>query len=199
MNRICTINRCMKLQLHSAHYCPPYGTGTDFSFDLSDLSLWGASSFLLVFSVSISWLRLRPQILMSSLLKFLFHSGLQARIAFLTVVWTPTDNVCCSPTSKKPWKRQDTRVIKTGDFRDFPGDPVVETPPSNAGYMGSIPGQEIKILHTVGQQSPSAAVKTQHSQIQSINQSINLKKPLNNWGLQPSCGGQILALPLPTL
>ena len=128
MNRICTINRCMKLQLHSAHYCPPYGTGTDFSFDLSDLSLWGASSFLLVFSVSISWLRLRPQILMSSLLKFLFHSGLQARIAFLTVVWTPTDNVCCSPTSKKPWKRQDTRVIKTGDFRDFPGDPVVETP-----------------------------------------------------------------------
>jgi len=111
-----------------------------------------------------------------------------------------TMSVAAQP-QKSPEKRQDTRVIKTGDFRDFPGDPVVKNPPSNAGDVGSIPSHEIKILHAVGQQSPSTAVKTQHSQIQSINHSINLKKKKNpnNWGLQPSCGDQILALPLPTL
>ena len=86
-----------------------------------------------------------------------------------------TMSVAAQP-QKSPEKRQDTRVIKTGDFRDFPGDPVVKNPPSNAGDVGSIPSHEIKILHAVGQQSPSTAVKTQHSQIQSINHSINLKK-----------------------
>ena len=86
-----------------------------------------------------------------------------------------TMSVAAQP-QKSPEKRQDTRVIKTGDFRDFPGDPVVKNPPSNAGDVGSIPSHEIKILHAVGQQSPSTAVKTQHSQIQSINHSINWKK-----------------------
>jgi hypothetical protein len=32
-------------------------------------------------------------------------------------------------------------------FRDFSGSLVVETPPSNAGSAGSIPGQEAKIPH----------------------------------------------------
>ena len=31
--------------------------------------------------------------------------------------------------------------------RDFPGDPVVKTSPSNAGGAGSIPGQGVKIPH----------------------------------------------------
>ena len=31
--------------------------------------------------------------------------------------------------------------------RDFPGGPVVKTPPSNAGAAGSIPGQGAKIPH----------------------------------------------------
>ena len=31
--------------------------------------------------------------------------------------------------------------------RDFPGDPVVKTSPSNAGGASSIPGQEAKIPH----------------------------------------------------
>ena len=31
-------------------------------------------------------------------------------------------------------------------FREFPGGPVVKTPPSNAGLVGSIPGQGTKVL-----------------------------------------------------
>ena len=50
--------------------------------------------------------------------------------------------------------------------QDFPGDPVVENQPSkeiiknlpsNAGDMGSIPGQGTKIPHTAGQLSSTAA------------------------------------------
>ena len=37
--------------------------------------------------------------------------------------------------------------------RDFPGGPMVKKPPSNAGDVGSIPGQGTKIPHGVGQQS----------------------------------------------
>ena len=33
--------------------------------------------------------------------------------------------------------------------RDFPGDPVVKTSPSNAGAAGSIPGQGAKIPHVL--------------------------------------------------
>ena len=34
--------------------------------------------------------------------------------------------------------------------RDFPGSPVVETSPSNAGVVGSIPGRGAKIPHASG-------------------------------------------------
>ena len=40
---------------------------------------------------------------------------------------------------------------------DFPGDPVVKNPPSNAGGEGSIPDQGTKIPHAAGQPSPCAA------------------------------------------
>ena len=43
---------------------------------------------------------------------------------------------------------------KYTNFRDFPGGPVVKNPPSNAGHMGSIPGQGTKIPHATGQLSP---------------------------------------------
>ena len=39
---------------------------------------------------------------------------------------------------------------------DFPGGPVVKNPPSNAGYVGSIPGQGTKIPYAAGQLSPRA-------------------------------------------
>ena len=34
-------------------------------------------------------------------------------------------------------------------FTDFPGGPVVKTPPSNAGGAGSIPGQRAKVPHAL--------------------------------------------------
>ena len=34
-----------------------------------------------------------------------------------------------------------------GQDRDFPGGPVVKTQPSNAGVVGSIPGQGTEISH----------------------------------------------------
>ena len=37
---------------------------------------------------------------------------------------------------------------------DFPGGPVIENLPSNAGDPGSIPGQVTKIPHATGQPSP---------------------------------------------
>ena len=40
------------------------------------------------------------------------------------------------------------------EHRDFPGGPVVQNPPSNAGDVGSIPAWGTKILHAVGQLSP---------------------------------------------
>ena len=36
---------------------------------------------------------------------------------------------------------------------DFPGGPVVKNLPYNAGDVGSIPGQGMKILHVLGQLS----------------------------------------------
>ena len=42
------------------------------------------------------------------------------------------------------------KLERTGDF---PGGPVVENPPSNAGDVGSIPGRGTKIPHAVGQLS----------------------------------------------
>ena len=44
--------------------------------------------------------------------------------------------------------------------RDFPGGPVVKTPPCNAGL---IPGQGTKISHVVGQLSLSATTREEKS------------------------------------
>ena len=45
--------------------------------------------------------------------------------------------------------------IKTR-YGDFPGGLVVKNPPSNAGDVGSIPGQGTKIPHAAGKLSPCA-------------------------------------------
>ena len=47
--------------------------------------------------------------------------------------------------------------------RDFPGGPVVKNLPSNAGDVGSITGQGIKIPHATGQLSPHALEPTHHN------------------------------------
>ena len=48
--------------------------------------------------------------------------------------------------------------IKIGE-RDFPSGPVVKSPPSNAGFAGSIPGQGTKIPHAVGLLSPRSTTR----------------------------------------
>ena len=42
--------------------------------------------------------------------------------------------------------------------RDFPGDPVVKNPPSDAGNLGLIPGLGNKIPHAMGHLSPWNAI-----------------------------------------
>ena len=62
--------------------------------------------------------------------------------------------------------------IKLSQMRDFPGGPMIQNPPSNAGNVGSIPGQETKMPHAEGQLSPRtpqlgsprAITKTPHRQ-----------------------------------
>ena len=51
---------------------------------------------------------------------------------------------------------QNNLLFKNEGEGDFPGGPVVENPPSNAGDAGSIPGQGTKIPHALGQLSPCA-------------------------------------------
>ena len=50
-------------------------------------------------------------------------------------------------------------LSKTQMGRYFSGNPVVMTPLSNAGGMGSIPGQGTEISHAVGQLSPHASTR----------------------------------------
>ena len=48
---------------------------------------------------------------------------------------------------------QDIKIIKQtnqNNPRDFPGGPVVQSPPSKEEDMGSIPGWEAKIPHPWG-------------------------------------------------
>ena len=64
-------------------------------------------------------------------------------------------------------------------MRDFPGDPVVKNPLSNAGDMGSIPGQGTKVPQAVRQLSPHTATETSCSQInKNKTNEINFKKRL---------------------
>ena len=48
------------------------------------------------------------------------------------------------------------RLTQEREFRDFPGGPVIQNPPCNAGDMNSIPGQGTRIPHTARQLSPCA-------------------------------------------
>ena len=57
----------------------------------------------------------------------------------------------------------DSLEVQTGQsslknsLGDFPGSPRVNSPPSNAGDMSSIPGQGTKIPHVMGQLGPCTA------------------------------------------
>ena len=45
-------------------------------------------------------------------------------------------------------------TLKKSKHWNFPGGPVVKNQPSNAGDLGSIPGQGTKIPHAIGLLSP---------------------------------------------
>ena len=45
--------------------------------------------------------------------------------------------------------------------KDFPGDPVIKNPPSNAEGTGSVPGRGTKIPRALQQLSPSATAREQ--------------------------------------
>ena len=47
----------------------------------------------------------------------------------------------------------------------FPGGPAVKNLPSNAVYVGSVPGWGTKVPHAVEQVSPRVATETQHGEI----------------------------------
>ena len=53
---------------------------------------------------------------------------------------------------------------------DFPGDPVVKNPPSNAGDAGSIPGRGTSISHAAGQLSPRSTT----TELMRLNQSLHV-------------------------
>ena len=55
-----------------------------------------------------------------------------------------------------------SKLIKT-DKGDFPGGPVVKTPPSNAGGAGLIPGGGIKVLQEDGGLGVGGSVGTSKS------------------------------------
>lgn len=56
-------------------------------------------------------------------------------------------------------------VIKNQVAVDFPGSPVVGTWPSNAGGVGSSPGQGARIPHTSGSTDCSINRKKSHNKI----------------------------------
>ena len=54
------------------------------------------------------------------------------------------------------------RKSQNGLGRDFPGGPVVENPPSNAGDINSIPGQGTYVPYATEHLNPCAAT-TEHA------------------------------------
>ena len=80
--------------------------------------------------------------------------------------------------------------IKLSQMRDFPGGPIIQNPPSNAGNVGSIPCQETKMPHAEGQLNPRtpqlgssrAITKTPHRQKIKKNKKKNcfLKKKIES-------------------
>ena len=61
---------------------------------------------------------------------------------------------------------QESTVSGTKEIQeteDFPGGPVVKNLPSNAGDLGSIPGQGTKIPNAVRQLSPHSTTREAHA------------------------------------
>ena len=89
-------------------------------------------------------------------------SSSKVNTAFLNFIFQPFndffqeskawDSTFCEKNLKT--KQNKLRPSIESSLWDFPGDPVVKNPPSNAGDMGSIPGPGTKTTHTSGHLSP---------------------------------------------
>ena len=66
---------------------------------------------------------------------------------------------------KKEIKKQNELLITKCKRQVKQGLPWVKNPPSNAGDAGSIPGQETKIPHVVGQLKPLCVQQLLRSQV----------------------------------
>ena len=65
--------------------------------------------------------------------------------------------------------------------RDFPGGPVVKNPPSNAGVLGSIPGQGTYIPHAAGQLSLHATT----TELALLNERAHVPQTMHPGALAP--------------
>ena len=65
-------------------------------------------------------------------------------------------NVKACPSGRNQMITDGNQDLPKKMMRDFPGGPVVKSPPSNAGDAGSIPGWGTKIPHATGQLGPHA-------------------------------------------
>ena len=80
--------------------------------------------------------------------------------SFVIFIWLVESSLCRSTCSCVPCISCEPELeLKSVCVRDFPGGPVVGSPPSSVGDAGSIPGQGTKIPHAMGQLSPRAATK----------------------------------------
>ena len=81
--------------------------------------------------------------------------------------YTNTQSICDIKISWEELIRKpiSSKILKESIVRDFPGGPVVKNPLSNAGDVGSIPGQGTKVPQAVRQQSPCTTTETPCSQI----------------------------------
>ena len=70
-------------------------------------------------------------------------------------------NTCKGPNTSKAraWVASSCSITTSTIGLDFPGGPVVKSPPSNTGNSGSIPDQEIKIPHALRKLSPRATTR----------------------------------------
>ena len=70
-------------------------------------------------------------------------------------------------------------MSKNGYFRDFSGDPVVKTSPSNAGDAGLTPGGAAKIPHASRTKNQNIKQKQYCNKFSKTFKMVHIKKKVN--------------------
>ena len=68
------------------------------------------------------------------------------------------------------------KMLINYNFKDFSGDPVVKTSPSNIGGAGSIPDQGAKTPHTSRAENQNRNTVVTHSTIKTFKKMVHIKK-----------------------